>query len=176
VKKRRLFIAILGCVVVAAITLLLWPREREPEYDGAPLSKWLERYIKSADGLQTNENLRAIRAIQHMGTNAFPFLLRWIQYETPGWRNFLNSLARRLPSSVKNIRALRWLIDDKAEHRADLSAEVFWLLRWTQDEVNELRRLAKSPVARKTQSRAMFALWNMSEYLKPNDFDASMVY
>jgi hypothetical protein len=71
---------------------------------------------------------------------------------------------------------LRWLIDDKAEHRADLSAEVFWLLRWTQDEVNELRRLAKSPVARKTQSRAMFALWNMSEYLKPNDFDASMVY
>jgi hypothetical protein len=45
--------------------VLLRPREREPEYNGVPLSKWLEQYkLRDAE---------FARAIRHMGSNALPF-------------------------------------------------------------------------------------------------------
>jgi hypothetical protein len=166
-------IIICGFLTAMILGAVLWPREREPEYDGVLLSEWLERYSVSASGYQRSENFRAIQAIQRIGTNAIPFFLRWIQYETPGWRKFLNSLAGRLPVSVKNVRAVHWLLDDKAEHRADVSADVFWFLPLelgpTQDPVKELLPLARNPRAPKTQSRAKLALMNMSLYPTPND-------
>src|SRR4051812_12829515 len=73
VKRRVVRIVLTGVVVVAAV-VLLWPRgEREPEYQGKKLSEWI-----GDEG-----NPRQADAVRHIGTNALPFLIGWIRYETP---------------------------------------------------------------------------------------------
>jgi hypothetical protein len=116
-KRRRLLLILNACVASITIALLVWPREREPEYNSVELSKWLERY--------NDKKPHAAEAIRHIGTNALPFLLHWIQYETPGWRNALDHLHTKLPSSVQKARPVQWLFKDKAEYRAELSVEGF---------------------------------------------------
>jgi hypothetical protein len=164
-KRRRLFIIISASIAAVILGFLLWPDEREPVYNGVPLSKWLERY---KDG----NNVEATQALRHIGTNALPFLLRWIQYETPGWRNFLNNLQARLPSSMQKTRALHWLFKDKAEHRAELAAEAFGALGANTPATDELRRLAltDNPRAPNTQRRATFALMNMGPSAPTRDY------
>jgi hypothetical protein len=165
VKRRRLFINIFASIIAVILAVTLWPREHEPEYNGVPLSKWLERYN---DG----NNPEAAEALRHIGTNALPCLFRWIQYETPGWRNFLVHLHTRLPSSVQKTRALHWLLDDKAEHRAELAAEAFGALGPNNPATDELRRLAltANPRAPNTQRRATFALMNLGPSAPIRDY------
>jgi hypothetical protein len=42
-RERRIFLVLLACGVVAVVVALVWPREREPEYQGTKLSEWLRR-------------------------------------------------------------------------------------------------------------------------------------
>lgn len=63
-----------GCDVVVAV----WPGEREPEFQGKKLSWWLAR--------RNRESEDATNAIVAIGTNALPFLLKWVEYEIPEWR------------------------------------------------------------------------------------------
>jgi len=165
-KGRRLLLILLGCVASITLAMLLWPTEREPEYNGVPLTKWLERYN---DG----NNAEATAAIRRIGTNALPFLLRWIQYESPGWRISLDHLHTRLPSSVQKARVVKWLFKDKAEYRADLAVEGFSALRSAgKPASDELLRLAlaENSRARDTQRRATIALMNMTQAVRPGDF------
>lgn len=165
-KRRRILLILIGSVAAVTLAIFIWPRDREPEYDGVSLSQWLQRY--------KDNKPQATEAIQHIGTNAFPFLLHWIQYEKPSWRNFLNHLHSRLPSSVQNSRALHWLLYNKAERCADLSVEAFWILRsdpgWTTNDVNELLRLARAENPRDTRRRAMKAIANISGYATSDHF------
>jgi len=165
-KRRRLFIIIFSVLAAVILVFSLWPREREPKYNGVTLSKWLERY---------NDNKpQAAEAIRHIGTNALPFLLRWIQYETPGWRKTLEHLHTRLPSVLQKTRVAHWLLDDKAEYRADLAVEAFWALKLigkpASDELLRLA-LADNPRNRNAQRRATIALMNMTQSVPPGDFE-----
>ena len=164
-KRRRLLLILLAPVASIALAFFIWPREPEPEYNGAPLSEWLERYRENKP--------QAAEAIRHIGTNALPFLVRWIQYETPGWRNFLNHLHTRLLSSAQNSRALQWLLDDKADRRAELAVEAFWALGSKASPASdELLRLAlaENPRAPNTQRRATSALMNMTQAAPARDY------
>jgi hypothetical protein len=87
-KRRRLLRILLASVASIMLAYLVWPREREPEYNGAALSTWLAR----CGSTNQSESLAAVAAIRHIGTNALPFLIRWIQYE-PGWKD---SLGRKI--------------------------------------------------------------------------------
>src|SRR4051794_32060954 len=108
-KKRRIFVVIFGCLAVAALALALWPHEREPEYNGISLSTWLERYKAR------NNTLETFAAIRRIGTNGLPFLLRWIQYESPGWRKSLYSAVWKLPRPVSGSHVVTWLLRDQTE-------------------------------------------------------------
>jgi hypothetical protein len=166
VKRRRLFIIISASIAAVILGFLLWPTEREPEYNGATLTKWLERYN---DG----NNPEAAEAIRHIGTNALPFLLRWIRYESPGWRKTLDHLHTRLPSSIQKARVVHWLFDDRTEHRAELSVEAFSALKLAAKPASdELLRLAlaNDPRTRDAQRRATIALMNMTQSVRPGDF------
>jgi hypothetical protein len=157
-KRRRLFIIISASTFAIILAVILWPGEREPQYNGIPLSKWLARYVDNKP--------QSAEAIKHIGTNALPFLLRWIQFETPGWRTSLNHLGARLPSSVQKTRALHWLLDDGAQRRAELAVEAFWALGPKANPASdELLRLAltENPRAPNTQRRATEALMNMAQ-------------
>ena len=164
-KRRRLFIIISASICAIILAVILWPGAREPEYKGVPLSNWLERYVDNKP--------QSAEALKHIGTNALPFLLRWIQYETPGWRNFLNHLHARLPSSMQKSRAFHWLLDDEAQRRAELAVEAFWALGPKASPASdELLRLAltENPRAPNTQRRATEALMNMAQAAPARDY------
>ena len=71
---------VLGVFVVVSAVLLT--HSNEPKYQGRALSYWTEHLAltEKADGPPQAD---CSIAVQHIGTNAVPFLLRWIQY-TPG--------------------------------------------------------------------------------------------
>src|SRR5437660_464012 len=63
--------------MLAAVAALVWPREREPEYKGRALSVWIQGGASRT--LQAADRAAKIEAIQHIGTNALPHLLKWIE-------------------------------------------------------------------------------------------------
>jgi hypothetical protein len=64
--------------------LLLWiflaSHEHEPSYEGRTLSQWLTAYYHDQSVAE------ATNAVHHIGTNALPFLVKWISYKIPSWR------------------------------------------------------------------------------------------
>jgi len=101
-KRRRLFIIFLGCLAAAILVFTLWPSEREPEYKGITLTKYLDRAAGSP-----NEELT--EAIKHIGTNALPYLLRAVDYHPPRWKFALGWKILKLPWTKLNGRLALWL-------------------------------------------------------------------
>jgi hypothetical protein len=66
-----------GLAVLAVIAFVLRPNP-EPSYGGLPLSAWVDRYNAADEP--------AREAISSMGTNAIPFLLKWIRFEKTALR------------------------------------------------------------------------------------------
>jgi hypothetical protein len=124
VKRKRLIIIICGFLAAVILGALLWPREREPEYNGEPLSSWLA---------QCNSNSRteaegAREIIRQNATSVLPFLVHWIQYEKPSWRKATQRTASKLPPLILNNRCLQWLLEDGAEVRASAAVDGFGVL------------------------------------------------
>lgn len=148
-KRRPVFIIASGCLVALIIALVLWPREREPEYNAATLSTWLAR----CGSTNLTESLAAADAIRHIGTNALPFLLRWIQYE-PGWRD---SLGRKILSwpVVGGHRDVQRVIWKMTQYRATSAVTGFKILGSEAGPARaELQRLAYNSQAPQTAIRA----------------------
>jgi hypothetical protein len=60
----------------------IWPGEREPEYNGKKLSEWLQICTRPSD----DRWLQAEDAVRHIGTNGLPWLIKWMEYESPKWK------------------------------------------------------------------------------------------
>jgi hypothetical protein len=99
VKKRRLILLTLALLAAFALTILLWPGEREPEYQGRKLSWFVERYSPHADLFPeaAERNAPLVSAVQQIGTNAIPTLLKWIDYEPPKIEKRIETLLQRAP-------------------------------------------------------------------------------
>jgi len=81
------------------VVAMVWPGEKEPEYQGKKLSAWLVEYPFMDREPESIAEQNAVDAVRHIGTNALPYLLRWMRYERPAWRNTLYTLLRKLPSN-----------------------------------------------------------------------------
>ena len=80
--RRCYLIALLALLVLAgvvAISLLVVPGPREPEYKGRPLSFWLEGYGIGPNGKNVDRP-KANEALWKIGTNAIPTLL-WMLHK-----------------------------------------------------------------------------------------------
>ena len=90
-------IFILSLVVVA----LLWKSfyTAEPEYHGKPLSYWVLRNARPTDGDQLSPAI----AIAEMGTNAAPFLIKWIGRKPYNWQRQLRTYRNASPLLRKCI-------------------------------------------------------------------------
>jgi HEAT repeat protein len=77
-KRRVIFIALL----VAVLGLFAWAvialHEREPVYQGKPLSFWLAGYRLQINGVPIDQN-GADEAMRHIGTNTIPTLLHMLR-------------------------------------------------------------------------------------------------
>ena len=88
VKLRRVIVVLLACVVVAGVVAFVRPGEREPVYQGKKLGFWLLACNPRTPGLLIYDS-QVARAVREAGTNALPFLLEWVRYERPAWKDRL---------------------------------------------------------------------------------------
>jgi hypothetical protein len=99
--------------VAGVVGLAAWPDDPEPEYHGKKLSAWIDSFWPQPIGVITgvgfsNKPRKAEEAVRHIGTNALPYLLKWLNYERPKWRIAVLHACNELP---------RWLIKDSFRER-----------------------------------------------------------
>src|SRR5215831_11366453 len=134
-KRRTLLFILLGCVASITLAVLLWPREHEPEYNGIPLTTFLDRAVGAPNGELT-------QAITHIGTNALPYLVRAVDYRPSRWRYWLGFKIVRLRPTKLTGRVALWLMIDKAERRADSALVAFEILgSRAAPALDDLRRI-----------------------------------
>jgi hypothetical protein len=113
-RTRRKVLVVLVCFVALVGLLPFLSRINEPRYQGHPLSYWVLRDDVYHE--RSGEKREAEQAICQIGTNAFPFLLKWIQHEDPSWRwpaiNLARSIGGRLP---RWVTANGWTIANRIE-------------------------------------------------------------
>jgi hypothetical protein len=94
--------AILTCCAtfIAAVVVIAWPRgPKEPVYQGRKLSEWLDADVDS--GYPSLRDKDASRnAMQQMGTNAAPFMARWVVDDIAAWQLWLASRLEQSTSLV----------------------------------------------------------------------------
>jgi len=95
-RRRRLTVgialAITAAVLAVALVALVQNAPREPVYEGKPLRAWLGAFDANED---SSNRVAAQLAIRQMGTNALPFLIRYLRHRDPPYYvQFVNLKAR----------------------------------------------------------------------------------
>lgn len=125
--------AILATVVVATWVLVLQvvPAPQEPSYEGKRLSEW----VIDLNGEFTVEQARALDA---MGTNAIPHLLRWVAYDTPPWKTH----AYRVMNFLRSTRNKSQITDRRLKLGDEAETALSRFVRDAPQIAVECRRLA----------------------------------
>jgi hypothetical protein len=145
------------CLAAVVVAFVVWPGEREPEYQGRKLSEWLEPYNDVGD------DEARVAAIKHIGTNALPFLLSWMQYEPPPWRESIYRHLYKLPKIARKDLTYRVLLG-KGELRLRAVVRGFEALGpEAAPAVPELARILSRTKSTGTGYRATFALASIGE-------------
>ena len=151
-KRRRVLIALALVFVATVFAVVLWPGEREPEYQGKKLSQWIS-YVPPTNMLaawirvvgRPGTPAEEMDAVRHMGTNAVRCLVRWVAYEPAKWRLKLRgSVAVARAPKAWRLR-LNSLLTPAAEGRAVDAAVVLKELRPEKLPMDVLDRIAADP-------------------------------
>lgn len=108
------------CSFLAPVFLggLLWPCEREPGFHGHTLTYWLQK------SMNPDTEAEAALVIRQIGTNAVPWLTRWLIYRPSTIRLKLNETAGRLREKLRHCP----IADSPSYSRHALASEGFYLL------------------------------------------------
>jgi len=140
--------------VLVGVLALVFRTEPEPEHGGVKLSVWVER---NAHGMYV-ESRKVVTPFSEIGTNAIPFLLKWIRYEEPTWKEAFYGLVN---SGLERLNP-DWELTDKQKLRADGSVAAFAALgRTAEGAVSELATILNNPKASGSAERAAYALGNL---------------
>ena len=143
--------------VIAAIAY--FSREREPFYNGKPLSRWI--HLNATSPRSSHAEQAEVVAIRQIGTNALPFLLKWMRYDSSrgGVRNTLRTILGKLPNSIVPDALQEW-IDTSVEEDRSVNAAVAFepLAELATNAVPELVDMIKDPVFPRASQRAIAAL------------------
>ena len=153
-SKWRKWILILVGVAIAIALFVLLTREREPSYQGQSLTQWLVKGRAANFTLLSPEQDEAIR---HMGTNALPFLVKWVRDDSSG--SDIKSLVSKLPASITPWSIRRWAGDDSKKTRAIAAAFAFVQLGdEAQSAIPELTTVMTNSAATNASKLAVIAL------------------
>jgi len=103
VGKKRTLLIVTAFVVLAITLAVLLAHDDEPRYKGKSLSKWLQ--VSSEEPYVVGEAQQAVRSI---GTNALPYLLKWIQDQPAPWHRLTR---KNLPEFLLNSAPVRFFIE-----------------------------------------------------------------
>jgi hypothetical protein len=95
VKRRRRFLILVAVCGVALAIILASSGEREPGYKGQTLTYWLGKLSQDP-----SEN-EALTAINQIGTNAVPWLTKWIVYEPSKTKLRLIDFTEKFPEKLQ---------------------------------------------------------------------------
>jgi hypothetical protein len=146
--------------------------DREPRLEGYSLSYWAARAISPrADGRRGEETpaeqAQAEDVLHRIGTNALPFLMEWVAYESSPWRDRLAITLCRLPI-VKPYGVAHWIRGSRLEQRAYAAAYAFKPLgQQAIAAIPELERMASDPNRRTSATCAAMALANIGPEALP---------
>lgn len=138
----------------------------EPTYRGRTLGEWVDAYAGGppSDTIPFNEILakrkEEAEAIRKIGTNALPHLIKWIEYEPPGWRTRIYTNYPRIARWLEGAR----IRDKQREARAEATERTISLFgRDAERAIPELTRLILSPHSHRVPERAAFVLQSLGE-------------
>lgn len=80
-KRPQVILAAVAAIIIG-LFWFTYTRHREPHYEGKSLSEWLSLYWRHPAGavaIAPVVSQEAAAAVRHIGTNALPFLLTWVQ-------------------------------------------------------------------------------------------------
>jgi len=153
--KRRLFLVLIGGVVLVGVFVVIalgFRPAREPEYEGKKLSQWVDNFYQPSP--------EATKAIQHIRTEAIPFLLKWMRYEIPPWRA---TLCDKLNPLIARVQ-LRWVFDyKKLRILGDRSVNALIALEPDAGTVVELERMLNERPPGRAAQRAAQALGRLKK-------------
>jgi hypothetical protein len=148
-------------VVVGVFAVVLWPGEREPEYEGRTLFQWLDQYKPYTGFLFVNEGPErgaAVDAIRHIGTNGLPWMLRWLRcYDEPSFGDRLLAAHGKVPPWLHSQALERYMIRHSGRAHADAGFSGILILgKQARPALPELARLAADRNAPRTANCAGF--------------------
>jgi hypothetical protein len=153
VKRRRFLIILLVSLPIFALSIF-WVPDLEPQYNGLSLGSWV---LLCKDRM----NPAPQDAIRHIGTNALPFLVRWVAYEPPAWKTRLSKATKKLPKVLTGSRVFKWLTaeNELANALPDGATEAFGILgREAIPAVKQLARIHANPKTPGAAYRAWIAM------------------
>jgi hypothetical protein len=116
--------------VIVIVTIVVWPREREPEYQGKTLTEWVGEYEVGCL-IGYGDTNAASEAVNRIGTNGLPWLVKWIAQESGDWkRNFSRTARIRVTGRVTaytQMAIFRSL--EAADIKAETAVSGFEILR-----------------------------------------------
>jgi len=161
-----------GCVVVGAIMASMVFHESEPTYHGVSLTSWLCAYDSMATGRRSSpqQKQEAAEAVRQIGTNALPWLLKWMRYEPAPWRQKWRSTFDKLPHPLNHpgrlsdsAFGLQW------ELRNQLARGGFEILgREAAPAVPELFQMVRQGASTRLKNDARFVLVDIGTLADPS--------
>jgi hypothetical protein len=157
-SKRRnvVLVAVAAALVIPALWVLLVPSGQGPVYQRHHLSFWVEAIGGEHYQFNMTNYVTARAAIRSAGSNATPYLLKWIQHEEPARRRIIvGQFCRFLPE-----RFFVPLAVSLSQRRAVGASDAFGLIRTNAGPtaVATLPQLAANKSAPQTAARAAQAL------------------
>jgi len=173
-KRPRIIAGLLFCILAVASVALLWPGEREPEYKGRTLTQWIVLHDRATGAESVHKSAydpstlwEADNAVYHIGTNALPWLIKWIQ-SVPSrsrWRQKTADALDKLPGELWDRTPVDSSLDDPAQTRLGVAGWGFYMLGSNANAaVPELTRLANDrALPQISRNAAMGALTSIGE-------------
>lgn len=122
-QRRRIVVPALALALAITVILVVGRGEPEPNWKGRSLSSWLKLYQQRTTGELTVAQIdEAPAALKEIGTNALPWLLKWVQYEPPG--KFSRALQAAIPWKTRQDLRLDNALN-RSETRALAAVEGF---------------------------------------------------
>jgi HEAT repeat protein len=160
-------------VVGVIIVGLLWPQDQGPEYEGRTLLQWIIIHDRATGAESVHKsayNPSALReadaAVHHIGTNALPWLIKWIQ-EPPtrfAWRERVSGILEKLPGRIWDWDPVDSALEDPAWVRNSAAYWGFYILGTNASTAGpELTRLAENRQSPQVARSALAALTCIGE-------------
>jgi hypothetical protein len=171
-SKRRLIILGLTIAVIALLVgfiLLLGNYDQQPTYAGKTLREWLLLHVEDIQNRDSPETGQAATSIKHIGSNAVPFLIRWLEdyQEMPKWRSSVYGGVENALGSQVAIRVASAL--EPHYVNSLLAREAFRVLGPAAEcAIPNLIRLATNSTTPPIASRATSALGDVGEASLPH--------